>query len=860
MGYGRTGVDRYGPPAPSTAVNDQRLPFAADRPRRRPRYTGAMPDGLDFVPTNNYPADGEQARGAVTLEGTWIVLTFSHKHHPFINAVKSIKGAHEMPRPQFDSRRRSWLVHIGNIRQVRDLAHRHGWEMSDAVRNIPDLDPGDVPMMVSAEGEQLILIGAYREETWEILSEGGASYERHTGRWFIPYELALDIIFDLQKVGRIKFVGDRSELMDKLDEAAEMLRLSRALKNTTSFEVADTVQRELRAFQVPGVEYLTRAGRGFGWATTGSGKTTVAAVALEQLDAFPALIIPPSGLKTNWVREAYAILPHRQVFVCEGQLSPERAKDLTRLLALHDHKRLDRGEQREDRRGGLDVPPVLDEPGRLPESARLPGVAQPAPSEQPVDERLVRPVDHDSVPLHVDGTFPVDDPSEVGQIGHGGRAEVDRRGNPVLPGVWDASVSPSGSQGHLGDAEPGGDRLPSFAVEECPVCLQHPGLGDLTKLAHAEILICNYDILAFWRDFLIGFGLAAVVADEGHRLSNPRSRWTKAAIKISESLPHQAPRFILTATPVRNRRSELVPQLAFIGREGEFGDRKQLREDERLARRMRTVCAWRPDPKEVLQSLGVVSADGSIDPIEDRVLIDGDPKAMAEYRHAEANILEYLMAQARKKAIEIGEDPESAAVEAAMKLDKAKHLMVVNTLVSAANKAKIGPAVEWARDFKSSGDKILAFAERVQMMEAMAEATGWSLIRGGVSKKRRTEIEDQFQGRATGDLQGIVIQYQSGGEGLTLTEAWHVLHAELRWSPGDHIQADGRAWYRMNDPHNITAHYLICAGTIDELRMDVLDGKRAEMATVTDGDRMSIANSDTFGDVLSILLRRALGN
>lgn len=185
--------------------------------------------------------------------------------------------------------------------------------------------------------------------------------------------------------------------------------------------------------------------------------------------------------------------------------------------------------------------------------------------------------------------------------------------------------------------------------------------------------------------------------------------------------------------------------------------------------------------------------------------------------------------------------------------------MVVNTLVGVANKAKIRPAREWVNDFQSSGDKILAFAERVAMMDALHEATGWPQIRGGVPKKRRIEIEDQFQGRTGDDLQGIILQYQSGGEGLTLTEAWHVLHAELRWSPGDHIQADGRAWYRMNDPHNITSHYLVCANTIDELRMDILDGKREEMATVTDGDRMSIASGSTFDDVLSILLRRALG-
>ena len=688
-------------------MSDQRLPFGAEarpRPFQRARVIRHLPTGdrrnhIDFVPVSDRPPPGETPKGVVTLDGTWLVVTFSHKHPPFYMAIKSIRGAHQPPR--FDGGRKSWLVHIGNVRQVRELAIEHGWRMSQAVLDLPDIDPGDLPMLISAEGEQLVLVGAYEKEAWEILQRSGASYERRSGRWFIPYEAALDVVFDLQaKSARLKFVGDRNELMERLDEAAEMLRLSRALRDVNDFELPE-MQRELRPFQIPGVEYLVRSRRGFGWATTGSGKTTVAIAALEHLDAYPVLVIPPSGLKTNWLREFGAILPHREVFICEGQT--------------------------------------------------------PNP------------------PLHT-------------------------------PDVW----------------------------------------------------VCNYDILHYWRDFFLNLGLGAAVADEGHRLSNPRARWTKAALAISEALPYDTPRYILTATPVRNRRAELAPQLAFIGRDGEFGDKKQLREDERLSRRMRTVCAWRPDPKEVLKSLGIVNADGSIDPIEDRILVDGDPKVMAEYRKAEEDIETYLAEKAREKAEELGEDPDSAAVEAAMKLNSAQHLMVINTLVGVANRAKIKPAREWIRDFQSSGDKVLVFAERVAMMDAIHEATGWPQIRGGVPKKRRIEIEDQFQGRTGEDLQGIILQYQSGGEGLTLTEAYHTLHAELRWSPGDHIQADGRAWYRMNDPHNITAHYLVCAGTIDEVRMDVLDGKRAEMATVTDGDRMAIASGSTFDDVLSVLLRRAL--
>lgn len=658
-------------------------------------------------------------KGAVVRQGTLLVIKFSDYHKPFTDAVKAIPGW------RYNKAEQHWTVHVGHVRMVRAAAERHGWHLSEQVQALPDMAPGDLPLLVTAEGEQLILDGPYRRDVWKILHDGEARLA-DDGRWFVPFESAVDTILDLRKIAKVRFTGSPTDLTRRIDDAHQMLLLSRALEPSPGWELTPRFQRKLHDFQHPGVEYLWRSRRCFGWATMGAGKTTVALAAVEHADftdeasPYPLLVICPPGLKTNWQREIAACVPHRTSWICSGV-------------------------------------------------------------------------------------------------------------NPKLP-VW-----------------------------------------------QPDIWICNYDILGqvvnargiktpswvnLWLDKIAAGGLRSMIVDEGHRCGNEKTKRTVAVNQISAALPREAIRYELTATPVRNNRIELIPQLGVIGRGGEFGDKNKLRKDDRLPRRLRTVCAWRPTPSEVLKAIGALAEGESDQPIWQPTIVDGDPKVMADYRRAEDDFIAFVQAKAREKAIELGEDPDSAAVAAALRAMPALQLQLVNTLARLAGQAKISAAREWVADFETSGEKLLVFAENLDMMDAIA-GDKIPQIRGGVSNDKRMKLCDRFQeeaGVAPDDyLQTLVLQINAAGEGLTLTKAYQALFAQLDWVPGAMDQAAGRAAWRMNDPHNVICHLLICADTIDEIRLDVLARKREEVRFVTDGDRIETLGGSTAGEVLARYISRATG-
>lgn len=700
-------------------MSRQRLPFdggtARTPTRPQQRWAGAPTARFQRRPP---------PRAVVVRQDTSLVIKFSEYHKPYIDAVKTMHGH------RYDADTGTWSVHIGHIRQLRAIAARWpvAWILSPQVRNLPDLDINDLPMVVSAEGEQLVVDGPYRADVWKIMTEADGRLQSATGKWFVPIEHCVDVVLDLRTICNVRFVGTTTELIERIEHATKMLALSRSLKPSDGWELTPKFQRELRDFQHPGVEYLWSARRSFCWATMGAGKTTVALAAIEHQaftddrSPYPLLIVPPAGIKTNWVREIQACVPHRSVFVCNGKS-------------------------------------VM-------------------------------------VPLQT-------------------------------PDIWVANYDVLG-QTH----NKTGVKLPSW--------------------------------INFFLAQIEAGHIESYIVDEGHRVNNPKSQRTVAVLEAAKGLRPEATRFLLTGTPVRNgKRAELVPQLGAIGRDGEFGDAKQLKKDRRLARRLRTVCAWRPDPTEVLRALGVLKADGTADPIWTPVLVDGDPKVLAEYAKAEADFLAFIVERAREKAVELGEDPDSAAVAAALKVSPALQMLLTNTLCRLAGQAKIPAAREWVADFESSGQKLLVFAENLDMMDAIA-GDERPQIRGSVNANKRLALCDRFQEEAGIDpadyVQTLVLQIVAAGEGLTLTKAYDVLFAQLSWVPGAMDQAAARAAWRMNDPHNVFAHLLICAGTIDEIRLEVLAEKRIEMNLVTDGDRLSeISGTSTQSEVLARYIAKALG-
>src|SRR5215208_5291853 len=129
------------------------------------------------------------------------------------------------------------------------------------------------------------------------------------------------------------------QLRDQHEAAIGDVRRSRA----TSGALLTTEERlggELEPFQRAGVAYVLHAKRTFLADEQGLGKTVQALAALEEGDAYPAVVICPAGLKLNWQREIQRWLPHREVAVASGTTGATPAAEITVLNyeIVHAHR------------------------------------------------------------------------------------------------------------------------------------------------------------------------------------------------------------------------------------------------------------------------------------------------------------------------------------------------------------------------------------------------------------------------------------------------------------------------------------------------------------------------------------------
>lgn len=103
---------------------------------------------------------------------------------------------------------------------------------------------------------------------------------------------------------------------DALDTVADLLAKAdvlgeRSANVTTDFSLTVTLGQELFPYQVAGVGYALLSKRCFIGDEMGLGKSAQALAAFEQGGLYPAVIVCPASLKTNWKNEVKKWLPNR---------------------------------------------------------------------------------------------------------------------------------------------------------------------------------------------------------------------------------------------------------------------------------------------------------------------------------------------------------------------------------------------------------------------------------------------------------------------------------------------------------------------------------------------------------------------
>ncbi len=102
-------------------------------------------------------------------------------------------------------------------------------------------------------------------------------------------------------------------------------------------------------------------------------------------------------------------------------------------------------------------------------------------------------------------------------------------------------------------------------------------------------------------------------------------------------------------------------------------------------------------------------------------------------------------------------------------------------------------------------------------------------IRGGMSDKQKQMAVDRFQ--EDDECMVFVGQIKAAGVGLTLTAAEIVIMNSLDWVPGNHEQAEDRA-YRIGQKETVNIYYMLIDDTIDTLVWDILNEKKKVIGTI----------------------------
>jgi SWI/SNF-related matrix-associated actin-dependent regulator of chromatin subfamily A-like protein 1 len=359
-----------------------------------------------------------------------------------------------------------------------------------------------------------------------------------------------------------------------------------------------------------------------------------------------------------------------------------------------------------------------------------------------------------------------------------------------------------------------------------------------------DVLVVGYSNITHWEKRLTG--MRSYVFDESHYIKTPTSQRTKSAIKMSKSAPPEGIVLALTGTPVTNRPAEYASQLDAIGRLDKFGGlwgfyrrycgafRDRFGQwnisghsnlDE-LNEKLRGNCYIRRTKDQVLEDLPPVR--------HAPLVVNGTPAAMKEYRKAEDNIVEYLVARAKEIAEELGVSVKSAAVLARIKAESNEHMVKLSVLRRLAAKAKMEAAKEIVESHIESGQKVVVAAHHRDIVEELAIKFGDMRIQGGMKVEDVEAAKTRFQNEPVGTAPVIVLSIQAAKTGHTLTAAQDVLFMELPWTPADIDQTYSRC-HRLGQKGSVTATYLLCEGTVDQQIYDLIEAKRSVVNVATDG-------------------------
>jgi SWI/SNF-related matrix-associated actin-dependent regulator 1 of chromatin subfamily A len=165
----------------------------------------------------------------------------------------------------------------------------------------------------------------------------------------------------------------------------------------------------------------------------------------------------------------------------------------------------------------------------------------------------------------------------------------------------------------------------------------------------------------------------------------------------------------------------------------------------------------------------------------------------------------------------------------------AKDLVEMTLLRSFIAMETVPYTIEKVEEALELDKKVIIFCNFNDEMDSFLRHFGNKAVsvRGGMTDKQKQISVDRFQ--EDDSCKVFVGQIKAAGVGLTLTKAEIVIMNSLDWVPGNHEQAEDRA-YRIGQKETVNIYYMLIDNTIDTLVWDILNEKKKIIGTIMGED------------------------
>lgn len=312
----------------------------------------------------------------------------------------------------------------------------------------------------------------------------------------------------------------------------------------------------------------------------------------------------------------------------------------------------------------------------------------------------------------------------------------------------------------------------------------------------------------------------SVVIDESHKCKSSKAQQSKFLEGICKGKEYVLE---LTGTPVVNNNTDLIQQLKIMDRLEDFGGYrnfvekycaglKQSSNVKELNWRLSSLCFFRREKAKVLTQL----------PDKSRQYIEVDITNRKEYDKAEADLRQYLRTY---------KDADDEKVQRAL---RGEVMVKMGILKAISARGKIKVFSDFVHDVIDGGEKLIVFAYLKEVvMELKKIFPDAVTVTGEDNAAAKQRAVDRFQ--TDPDCRLIILNYKSGGTGLTLTAASRVAFIEFPWTFSDCEQAEDRA-HRNGQKNNVNCYYYLGKDTIDRYMYDVIQTKKNIANGVTGTD------------------------